>query len=84
MDGYVIVSANSPDNSWNNKEISVKCPGGKRVLSGGAQVWDPMLRDVSVYASYPDDENKWIARAYEVNWVSYDWYLSVYAICVSV
>lgn len=86
LDGYVVVSATSPNTSWEHREKSVSCPDEKRIISGGAHVSGEVedQRTVSIHASYPADQTTWTARAYEVNWTGRMWKLTAWAICVSI
>ena len=56
------------------------CPAGKRVVGGGAQVYDA-AGDAALDESFPMESTRWRARAYEVNATASNWHLVAFAIC---
>ena len=77
-----IVTADSADNSVPFKPIDVTCPGGKKVLGGGARLFGAG-GDVAIDESYPTDASTWHAVGYEVIGTALSWHISAYAICAN-
>jgi len=67
------------------KAMSVTCPAGKRVISGGTRVQGGGVSFVTVTESFPDsDTTKWNAIAREAVPTALSWTLQVYALCAKV
>ena len=82
MSAVQIVTADSADNSVPFKPIDVTCPGGKKVLGGGARLFGAG-GDVAIDESYPTDASTWHAVGYEVIGTALSWHISAYAICAN-
>ena len=54
------------DDSASHHQVDVTCPAGKRVVGGGAQVYDANA-EAALDESLPVDADTWRATAYEVN-----------------
>jgi hypothetical protein len=50
--GECWVTAESPHNSANNKALEITCPGSKKLIGGGARLYDAG-GDVALDESYP-------------------------------
>lgn len=94
LSGYEIVTSDSAFNSLATKLLSVDCPAGKLALGGGADVF-PSLSDpnrltapVVLVASEPSIGNGvtpgWVAQSTETAAYSFEWHMTVYAICANV
>jgi hypothetical protein len=81
--GLEIVTAEGPSNSDANRQVDVSCPAGKKVVGGGAHIWNASS-DVALDESYPMSASAWRATAYEVNATAANWHLVAYAICAGV
>lgn len=81
--GLEIVTAVSPTDSDEPKQVDVACPAGKRVVGGGAHLWDAAGK-AALDESYPKNETEWRATAYEVVATALNWHMSAYAICAAV
>ena len=75
--------ANSATDSSVAKLADVTCPAGKRVVGGGAHIWDAGGK-VAFDESYPTGPATWRATAYEVVATALNWHISAYAICAAV
>jgi hypothetical protein len=75
-----IVSAASASDS-NDKSVSVDCSPGKKLLGGGAMT---SMANVYVYASYPTDDDTWVASAGEDGMQNGSWTVTAYAICATI
>jgi len=74
------VDATSPANSTTSKSVQIACPAGKRLIGGGARV-NGGIPEVSLTASFPDNDNIYRATALENDTFNPAWTLTVYAIC---
>ena len=77
--GVEIVTAESVRDSDPVHSVSANCPAGKRVIGGGAHIFDAS-GDAALDESYPEG-TKWHARAYEVNATAGAWHIAAFAIC---
>jgi hypothetical protein len=67
------------------KAAKALCPAGKRVLGGGAMVFDGgWAEEVSIAYSMPVDGNSWIIGAHEIESHPGPWQLTTYAVCANV
>jgi hypothetical protein len=83
LSGLELVTANSASNSASAKLIDVACPAGKKVVGGGAHIWDAGSF-AALDESYPTSATTWRATAYEVNVTGLNWHLTAYALCANV
>lgn len=90
ISGYELVEVLSDYDSNTEKTIVAPCPAGKRLISGGAEIYPananqiPLLK-VSLTVSTPASNNaSWIARAVEMVPEDAKWTLTARAICANV
>jgi hypothetical protein len=74
------VEATSVTNSTPGRTTQVACPTGKRLLGGGARL-NPLLPQVALQQSFPDNDNVYRASAREVNPTGSTWSITVFAVC---
>jgi hypothetical protein len=74
------VEVTSPSTSTTSKSAQIACPSGKRLMGGGARV-NGGIPEVSLTASFPDNDNIYRATAVENDAFNPAWTLTVYAIC---
>jgi hypothetical protein len=60
--------------------MTVACPTGKRLLGGGVRL-NPVLPQLAVQQSFPDDDNTYRASVREVTPTASNWSITVYAVC---
>lgn len=85
--GYVLASADSPNDSDGTKSTSVNCPTGKKALGGGAQIQNKGSHPfVALDQSVPSDSSGggWSGGAHEVQSDATSWTLRVWVICATV
>jgi hypothetical protein len=70
----------TPANSNPSKTAAMTCPSGKRLLGGGARV-NPVLPQVAIVSSYPDNDNTYRAFAREMIATNANWSLTAFAVC---
>ena len=80
LSGLERVDATSPANSVTTRAMTVPCPTGKRLLGGGVRL-NPVLPQLAVQQSFPDDDNTYRASVREVTATASNWSLTVYAVC---
>jgi hypothetical protein len=78
-----IVTAESPHSSANSKTLDIGCPGSKKLIGGGARLYNAG-GDVALDESYPKDATTWRATGDEVNATVTSWWVIGYAICANV
>ena len=83
LSGVENVTAESVSNSTSSKAMDVACPAGKRLIGGGARLYNGGSF-VAVDESYPLNDTTWRATAYEVNPTGANWSVRVFAICAVV
>jgi hypothetical protein len=74
------VEATSVSNSTPGRTMQIACPTGKRLLGGGARL-NPLLPQVALQQSFPDNDNIYRASAREVNATGSAWSITVFAVC---
>lgn len=74
------VEATSATNSTPGRTMQIACPTGKRLLGGGARL-NPLLPQVALQQSFPDNDNIYRASAREVNATGSAWSITVFAVC---
>jgi hypothetical protein len=82
LSGLERVELTSVNNSTPSKTAAMACPTGKRLLGGGARV-NPILPQVAIASSYPDNDNTYRAFAREVTATGASWSLTVFAVCAN-
>jgi hypothetical protein len=82
LSGVERVASTSDNNTSNSKTQTVTCPAGKRLLGGGARV-DPILSQLAIQTSFPDNDNVYRATAREVTITGANWSLTVFAVCAN-
>lgn len=82
LSGLERVEATSINNSTPSRTGAIACPSGKRLLGGGARV-NPILPQVAISSSYPDNDNTYRGFAREVNGTGSSWSLTVFAVCAT-
>ena len=83
LSGLETVSAVTATDSSTPKSVTVTCPTGKRVISGGARVTGASPGDLGVTEAYPPNPTQWITLARELDPVTGSWTLTAYAFCVA-
>lgn len=81
--GLEIVTLESPDNSANTKQLNVSCPGSKKIVGGGANLFGAEGQ-VALDESNPGNATSWHAKGVEINATLSSWKLTAYAICANV
>ena len=89
VSGLERIVFNSPTDSEPHKEAFAKCPPGKHVVGGGAQVFfretSTIMGPVAVKTSYPSQAmNGWAASAEEVAPTNLMWHVTAFALCADV
>jgi hypothetical protein len=82
LSGVERVETTSPSNSTPSKTAFIACPTGKRLLGGGARL-NPVLAQVAIQQSYPDNDNIYRVTAREVVGTLANWSLTVFAVCAA-
>jgi hypothetical protein len=80
VSGLQIVSADSANDSTAFKPIDVSCPGGKKLVGGGARLYGA-AGSVALDESYPLDATTWHAYGAEIVATALSWHVSAFAIC---
>ena len=89
ISGLQRVDWSSPNNSDSYKAGFAKCPEGKHVVGGGAQVFIHSTKTVKgpvvLKTSYPSEAmNGWAASAEEVAATDLEWHVTAFALCAEV
>ena len=82
LSGVERVETTSASNSLPTKAAFLACPTGKRLLGGGARL-NPVLAQVALQQSYPDNDNIYRANAREIVGTLANWSLTVFAVCAN-
>jgi hypothetical protein len=80
VSGLEIVTVSSLDTSASPKQFDVTCPGGKKLIGGGAYLYGAE-GDVALDESYPTSATAWHVKGVEVSATLTSWHLTGYAIC---
>ncbi len=80
LTGAERVEATSPSNSTTTRTMTVACPTGKRLLGGGVRL-NPVLAQLAVQQSFPDNDNVYRASVREVTATALNWSITVFAVC---
>jgi hypothetical protein len=84
VSGYQVVTKKSPADSQ-TKIVSVPCPGGKKVLGGGALAFDGGYpEEITIVGSYTTNGSGWMVIAKEISPFAPNWEVHVYVICAYV
>jgi hypothetical protein len=85
VSGLQLVDRESAPNSENQKELTLECPGGKKLLGGGAEAGGSGFQSVAIDASKPEqDGTTWFAAAHEHTPTAETWFLRIRIICGNV
>jgi hypothetical protein len=76
------LEATSETNTVNSKTQTLTCPAGKRLLGGGTRL-NPILSQVAIQTSFPDNDNIYRATAREIVTTGANWSLTVFAVCAN-
>ena len=82
LSGLERVESTSAANTINSKTQTTTCPAGKRLLGGGARL-NPILAQVAIQTSFPDNDNIYRATAREIDNTGSNWSLTVFAVCAN-
>jgi hypothetical protein len=80
LSGAERVDATSPSNSTTTRTMTVACPTGKRLLGGGVRL-NPVLAQLAVQQSFPDNDNVYRASVREITATGLNWSITVFAVC---
>jgi len=78
-----LVSASTPSNSSNLKQLRPNCPTGKQPLGGGGFI-NGSLAGPALAGSFPTTGGGWVITAYEVVSTTASWSLHVNVVCAKV
>ena len=84
--GLERVEFSSTSDSEQQKKAFAKCPAGKKVISGGAQIFiaGSATGPVALKASFPSDVlDGWAATAEEMVPTDLKWFVNAFAICAT-
>jgi hypothetical protein len=82
LTGLERVESTSATNTIASKTQTTACPAGKRLLGGGARL-NPILAQVAVQTSFPDNDNIYRVTAREIVNTGVNWSLTVFAVCAA-
>ena len=82
LSGLERVESTSATNTTNSKTQTMTCPAGKRLLGGGARL-NPILPQVAIQTSFPDNDNIYRVTAREIVNTGGNWSLTVFAVCAT-
>ena len=82
LSGVERVESTSATNSTPSRTATITCPGGKRLVGGGARL-NPILPQVALQQSFPDNDNVYRASAREIVATGSNWSLTVFAVCAT-
>lgn len=82
VSGMERVEATSPSNSTSTRTMTVACPTGKRLLGGGVRL-NPLLSQLAVQQSFPDNDNIYRASVRETTATGANWSITVFAVCAN-
>jgi hypothetical protein len=85
ISGLQVVDKESAPKSEDEQELTLECPGGKKLLGGGAEVGGAGLPSVAIDASKPEGDGiTWFAAAHEHTETLETWFLRIRIICGNV
>lgn len=82
LSGVERVESTSATNSTPSRTATITCPAGKRLVGGGARL-NPILPQVALQQSFPDNDNVYRAAAREIVGTGSTWSLTVFAVCAT-
>ena len=82
LSGLERVEATSVSNSAPTRVLTMTCPAGKRLLGGGVRL-NPVLPQLAVQQSFPDNDNTYRASVREMTGTGLNWSITVFAICAN-
>jgi hypothetical protein len=80
VSGLERVESTSVSNSTTTRTQATTCPTGKRLFGGGVRL-NPVLPQLVVQQSYPDNDNVYRANVREVTATAVNWSITVFAVC---
>ena len=85
ISGWERLSNSTGSNGTENKSLSLPCPAGKRLLSGGFKlgVTEQDANNIAVYENYAQNDTTWTVKGREIEPAD-DWALEVHIICANV
>jgi hypothetical protein len=85
ISGWERLSATTGSNGTENKSLSLPCPAGKRLLSGGFKlgVSEQDANNIAVYENFAQSDTTWTVKGREIEPAD-DWALEVHIICANV
>ena len=83
LSGVERVESTSATNSTPSRTATITCPAGKRLVGGGARL-NPVLPQVALQQSFPDNDNVYRAAAREIVGTGSTRSLTVFAVCATV
>jgi hypothetical protein len=81
LSGVERIEATGAMNSVAFKGAFLACPGGKRLIGGGARINGGPNIPVALIQSFPDNDNVWRTSARETATFQGSWSVTVFAIC---
>jgi hypothetical protein len=89
LSGLERVDMSTKNNSNSPKTTVAKCPEGKKIVGGGAQVFigeiGVTVGPIALKKSWPNEEmTHWAATAEKVGDTNLRWFLTAYALCATV
>jgi hypothetical protein len=82
LSGLERVESTSTSNSVTPKTQATTCPAGKRLVGGGVRL-NPLLTQLVVQQSFPDNDNTYRATVREVSATAANWSITVFAVCAT-
>jgi hypothetical protein len=85
ISGLQVVDKESAPSSEDAQELTLECPGGKKLLGGGAEAGGSGFHLVAIDASKPEEDGiTWFAAAHEHTPTALTWFLRIRIICGNV
>jgi hypothetical protein len=82
LSGLERIDTTSASNSTSPKTQATTCPTGKRLLGGGVRL-NPLLTQLDMQQSFPDNDNTYRATVREVTATAANWSITVFAVCAN-
>jgi hypothetical protein len=80
VSGLERIEATSPTSSAATRAMSIACPAGKRLFGGGVRL-NPVLAQLAVQQSFPDNDNTYRANVREMTATAAQWSITAFAVC---
>ena len=80
VSGLERIETTSVSNSTAMRTQATTCPAGKRLFGGGVRL-NPVLPQLAVQQSFPDNDNTYRANVREVTGTGAAWSITVFAVC---